>query len=158
LFSSFPDNNVLTHLKASIHPNDDFLSIHEMMEEHGLTAEQVTDESSVPKVTIFKSLDSSYEIMHILTGHLVVHMVGEKSAEHSNFLRNNAVIMVLDYPSLLVIFTTRLMEDLSFIPHHHLSATLPIRNIAAPRGGCWCTSQLTTPEQDRRTKEGDVCT
>ena len=80
LFSSFPDNTVLTHIKASIHSYDDFLSIYEMMEEHGLTAQQVTDESTEPKVTIFKSLDSSYEIMHILTGHLVIHLVGEKSA------------------------------------------------------------------------------
>jgi hypothetical protein len=49
------------------------------MEEHGLTAQQVTDEATVPKVTIFKSLslDRSYETMHILIGNFVVHLVGE---------------------------------------------------------------------------------
>jgi hypothetical protein len=80
LLTPYSDNAVLTHLKASIHPYDDFLSIHEMMKEHGLISQQVTDESTETTVMIFKSLDSSYEIMHILTCHLVVHLVGEKSA------------------------------------------------------------------------------
>ena len=80
LLSSYSDNTLLTHLKASIYPYDDFLSIHELMEEYALSALHMTDEPTVPKVTIFKSLDSSYEIMHILTGDFVVHLVGEKSA------------------------------------------------------------------------------
>jgi hypothetical protein len=81
LLSSYSDNTLLTHLKATIYPYDDYLSIHELMEEHALSALQMTDEPTVPKVTIFKSRDSSYEIMHILTGDFVVHLVGEQSAD-----------------------------------------------------------------------------
>ena len=69
------------HLKASIRPYDEYLSIHELMEEYDLSVLQVTDDSTVPKITIFKSRDSRYEMLHILTGAFMVHLVGEQSAD-----------------------------------------------------------------------------
>jgi hypothetical protein len=158
LVTPYSYNTVLTHLKASIHPYDDFLSIHEMMEEHGLISQQVTDESTEPTVTIFKSLDSSYGLCIFSPDTSWYTSLGKRVQLHSKHLRNSAVIMVPDYPSSLAIFTPNSLGDLSFILRHHLNATLPVRIMAAPRGGCWCISQLANPEQERRTKEGDVCT
>ncbi len=56
--SSYSDDTLLMHLKASIHPYDEYLSIHELMEEYDLSVLQMTDDSTVPKLTIFKSRDS----------------------------------------------------------------------------------------------------
>ena len=80
LLSSYSDNTLLMHLKASIRPYDEYLTIHELMEEYDLSVLQMTDDSTVPKITTFKSRDSRYEMLHILTGAFMVHLVGEQSA------------------------------------------------------------------------------
>ena len=41
----------------------------------------MTDNSTVPRISIFKSKDSRHEMMHILTGAFMVHLVGEQSAD-----------------------------------------------------------------------------
>jgi hypothetical protein len=69
------------HLKASIHPYDEYLNTHELMEEFGLSMMQMTDDSTVQKISIFKSKDSRHEMMHILTGAFMVHLVGVQSAD-----------------------------------------------------------------------------
>ncbi len=132
-----------------------------MMEEHALTALQVTNEPTVPKVTIFKSLDSSYEIMHILTGDFVVHLVGEKGAGAFETFAEQC----RHHGPGLFIFAGHIhpkvdggpVADSPPPPERYPSYTDHGRT-KTPRGGCWCISQLTTPEQERRTKEGDVCT
>ena len=80
--SSFSDDTLLMHLKASIcHYYDEYPSIHELMEEYDLSVLQMTDDSTVPKITVFKSRDSRHEMMHILTGAFMVHLVEEQSAD-----------------------------------------------------------------------------
>ncbi len=51
------------------------------MEENCLSVLQMTDDSIVPNITIFKSRDSRYEMLHILTGAFMVHLVGEQRAD-----------------------------------------------------------------------------
>ena len=51
------------------------------MEKYDLSEMQMTDKSTVPTISIFKSKDSRHEMMHILTGAFMVHLVGEQSAD-----------------------------------------------------------------------------
>jgi hypothetical protein len=153
--ASYSDNTLLMHLKASIHPYDEYLNIHELMEEYDLSVMQMTDNSTVPKFSIFKSKDSRHEMMHVLTGAFMVHLVGEQSEdafEHfAGHCRNNLSSQASSTPSL--------MEDQKkLLLRHQQSVTPLIQTMGAPKRGCVWSSMLTTSEKERRTKEGVVCT
>ena len=87
------------------------------------------------------------------------HLVGEQSAGAFETFANTAVIRARVYPFLQATFTPRLMEDQKKLFLRHQPSATPLTQImGAPNGGCVWLCQLTTPEKERRSKEGGVCT
>ena len=102
LISSYSDDTLLMHLKASICSYDEYLGIHELMEEYDLSVLQMTNDSTVPKITSSNLETAAMRCCTFSQAPSWYTLLENKVQMHSNTLRNAAVLRVRDYLSLQV--------------------------------------------------------